>query len=110
MKRIIAGFAIVAFVVAFAGAVATPDEHGVNDSVAALTRRGGLRSVDHQHQARPTSFLDPFPVLAALATIALAGIASRRGSVALIGPHRRRIGDVGDDWRALLIGAPPQSA
>jgi hypothetical protein len=26
----------------------------------------------------------------------------------LIGRQRRRVGDVGDDWRSLLFGAPPQ--
>ena len=29
------------------------------------------------------------------------------GGRALIGRHRRRPGDVGDDWRSLLLGAPP---
>jgi len=33
----------------------------------------------------------------------------RRLSLALVA-HHRRISDVGDDWRALLLGAPPASA
>ena len=28
----------------------------------------------------------------------------------LVGPTRRRIGDVGDRWRCLLLGAPPAAA
>ena len=28
----------------------------------------------------------------------------------LVGPRHRRLGDVGDGWRALLLGAPPRGS
>jgi hypothetical protein len=48
---------------------------------------------------------------AVIATALAVGVATprRRFSPSLIA-YRRRISDVGDDWRALLLGAPPASA
>jgi hypothetical protein len=49
------------------------------------------------------------PVTAALAAAATLATPSVRWPSPTIRP-RRRIGDVGDDWRALLLGAPPVRA
>jgi hypothetical protein len=107
MKRAVAVFAIVALFVGFAGADATAGgEHAVNDFVAAPTRNLGIRSADAQHHARVIPLLSALATLAPL-TLFLASVLLRCGRVPLIGPRRRRIGDVGDDWRALLLGAPP---
>ena len=108
MKRTVAAvsIALLFLVVVAAGAVAAPDEHGVSDSVAALTRNVRFHSVDVQQHARPLPLWGAFAVLA---SVALVGITTRGRGHLVIGPRRRRIGDVGDDWRALLLGAPPRS-
>jgi hypothetical protein len=52
----------------------------------------------------------PVPTLFALAgLVALASTGSARTSD-LIGRQRRRPGDDGEDWRSLLLGAPPALA
>jgi hypothetical protein len=53
------------------------------------------------------------PILAVLAAIALVAIllaATPTRKRGLVGRHRRRVGDAGEGWRALLLGAPPAAA
>jgi len=109
MKRAVVVIAIVALLVgvAVADATATGD-HAVNDFVAAPARNVGIRSLEAQHHARVIPFLSALAPLAPLILV-LAERLLRSRRVPLIGPRRRRIGDVGDDWRALLLGAPPRS-
>jgi hypothetical protein len=61
----------------------------------------------------PERAVRPHPSAAvALALVALltAGAALGARPEGLIGRYRRRLGDVGEDWRALLLGAPPAVA
>jgi hypothetical protein len=111
MKRAVAAIAIVALlvVVATAGVAVATDQHGSRDSVAALTTTVRFRSVAVQQPARPFPLHGAFAALVALTALGLAGTTLRSRRHLLIGPERRRIGDVGDDWRALLLGAPPHS-
>jgi hypothetical protein len=69
---------------------------------AGLTRAGiAERAV--RHTSPPMALAG---VGVALATVA--AIFAPAGG--LIGGHRRRIGDAGEDWRSLLHGAPPALA
>jgi hypothetical protein len=49
----------------------------------------------------------PVVPLVALAGLLALVATSATGSHTLIGRQRRRPGDDGDDWRSLLLGAPP---
>lgn len=50
-------------------------------------------------------FSAPVPGAGTILVLALACSAT-----GLVGRQRRRVGDVGDDWRSLLLGAPPGPA
>ncbi|HEY8524462.1 MAG TPA: hypothetical protein VIL48_05845 [Acidimicrobiales bacterium] len=58
-----------------------------------------------EHMARAVS-VPASPVGLGLACLAALWSAAS----GLVGRRRRRIGDVGDDWRSLLVGAPPARA
>jgi hypothetical protein len=61
-------------------------------------------SVDRGPRVIPPVFGILFAAVTATA-LALFGVAD-----GLVGRRRRRIGDVGESWRALLLGAPPMRA
>lgn len=110
-------FAAVATVTIAAAAVAsavfvmrTPSPHDVtkNESHAAVLTNGPARSTVTSVERGPRVIPPVFGILlAALAAAALAHLGTADG---LVGRTRRRIGDVGESWRALLRGAPPMRA
>ena len=105
--RILAvALAMVVAVLALTSVVAGPTPAPVEAGISA-----GVDEPDDvvEHTARPgtrVAALIPFVVLGAL--FVMARPASRR--LSSIRRRYRRIGDVGDDWRALLLGAPPHAA
>ena len=109
MKRTVAVVAVVACISAFGlvgGAIDAPLD--VGDTVSSLTGTLGSRSVVTKQPARAIPPISAIGPVVALVAFAMAGGAKGGGSAVLVGPGRRRIGDVGDDWRALLLGAPPR--
>jgi hypothetical protein len=65
-------------------------------------RDGGMVNRDMVSRLRPL-----LGVLAALAVVAIRAVRTSRRSIER---WRRRLADVGDDWRSLLLGAPPAPA
>ena len=85
-------------------ASATPrhESDGVFTKATVHRATSGLRDLR-------TSPLVPALLVAAVAAGVAHEHAGRRLSLALVA-DRRRISDDGDDWRALLLGAPPASS
>ena len=110
MKRTVATVSVVAMIVAVAlvGVTIAADTN-TGDAVASVTRPYAQRFIATADVTRPMPHPLALPSLTALSALVLAGVAMSRRSGALIGPRLRRIGDPGDDWRALLRGAPPRS-
>ena len=95
-------FAALAFVVVVAAPDVPPIEDGVSMSVAAQDD-----AVEHTARAAArVAALVPFVLLGAFALCT----PPLRRRFSPIRRRYRRIGDVGDDWRALLLGAPPVAA
>ncbi|HEX5095681.1 MAG TPA: hypothetical protein VFX21_06710 [Acidimicrobiia bacterium] len=95
-------FAALALTVVAAGPDIAPVENGVSS---------GVDTPDDavEQPARPgtrAAALVPLMLLGGLAFVA----PPVRRRVALLRRRFRRIGDAGDDWRALLLGAPPVAA
>ena len=86
---------------------APPDIAPVEDGISM-----GLEAPDDdavEHTARPgtrAAVLVPLMLLGAFAVCA----PPLRRRFSRVRRRERRIGDVGDDWRALLLGAPPRAA
>lgn len=74
------------------------------DDVPALA--AAIPSAAHAVSARPVrdELTNASPIGAGSCLVAIAIFSG------LVGPTRRRIGDVGDRWRRLLLGAPPAVA
>jgi hypothetical protein len=95
---VVALFAVVVAVDAAAG-----DGPDTGDEHATLTKSGLHRRAGVERDGNAGRGL----FVTAAITLAVARRSAPRRARDLIGPRRRRVGDVGDDWRALLLGAPP---
>jgi len=96
--------ALLAAVVAVAQHATTADRRGAVDAVTvpARTAQPSVSAVaerfERLERLTPTGTVTALNLGVVVVAMTLAG---------LIGPARRRIGDVGDRWRRLLLGAPP---
>lgn len=95
--------AALAFVVAAPAPAASAEPR--HDVTAVLTKATIHRTNLAVRGARPSPLL-PLVLTTALAVALVHGAARRHLAPSSVS-HRRRISDVGDDWRALLLGAPP---
>ena len=77
---------------------------GRSEPVVAATAPSLLRVASAARTA-PLRAAAPVPLLAAVVVLLLLLVV-----LGVVGPARRRIGDDGDRWRALLLGAPPARA
>src|SRR5262245_36150013 len=86
----------------------SPQESTKAEGHAAVLTKGTSRSTPTSVERGPRVIPPVFGILyAALAVTAVALLGVADG---LIGRTRRRIGDVGESWRALLLRAPPMRA
>jgi hypothetical protein len=86
----------------------SPQELTKSDAHAAVLTKRTPRSTTTSGARRPRVVPPVFRIVfAALAVTALAHLGVADG---LVGRARRRIGDVGESWRALQHGAPPMRA
>jgi hypothetical protein len=94
-------FAALALTVVVAGPDVTPVDEGFST---------GFDAADDavEHTARPGTRVAALLPLALGAFALVTPLLRRR--IAPTPRRSRRIGDVGDDWRALLLGAPPHAA
>ena len=95
-------FAALALTVVVAAPAAAPLEDGISMGIDAPEDAV-------EHAVRPGVRAAALIPLVLLGALAVAPPLVRR-RVAVIRRRHRRIGDVGDDWRALLLGAPPIAA
>lgn len=83
----------------------TTPSAGGDEAVVAVTGTGAARAGVVEETSR--TVLLPVALVGFGVAFVGANLSAIRG---LVGRRRRRIGDVGDSWRSLLLGAPPALA
>lgn len=86
----------------------SPPKVTTSDGHAAVLAKGPARGTATSVGRGPRVIPPVFGVL--LAALAAAAVAHLGAVCGLVGRPHRRIGDVGESWRALLRGAPPMRA
>jgi hypothetical protein len=101
----LAAAALATFAVVILVPTASADRPAGEHATITVAARTGMATSTGQQVPRSHPPLVPAVAIGVVlaATLAL-------GHDSLVGRHRRRLGDVGDDWRSLLLGAPPATA
>lgn len=109
-KRLRPTLRLLAAIILIAG-TATVGQRIVNDDSRSVVNAGGPAAVSNAvHEA--FGDLAPAHSVRAITTHASSIVAPLTlllavAGIRLIGRRQRRVGDVGDAWRSLLLGAPP---
>lgn len=105
LRRVVVALAAV-FLLATGLSVADLAEGDV-DAGDAIALRVATKAVpDHPMRVPRPVPLTAFASFFGMATVVAAWVLDD----GLVGRRHRRIGDVGDDWRCLLVGAPPAAS